>query len=949
MFLLLTTLAVGQQRSQHNIGTFKKNLETTNVSKNGVASLNALTTTVSACDSYTWPQNGQTYTTSGTYTAPLGVNLVTTDQTVWDNSAITNGATVSFNNLSGYPASPPNPLNVVLGGVTASISASATSGLYSSDTFVGTNLPNESITINFSTPVYGFSSDIFATDISDNVISGNITVTYSDGTVDTRTVTNTTNNFGIFRVGLISSLVISLPATPVGYISFRNLRITSNPVETLNLTINTTPSSPTATSPQSFCSGTIANLIATGTNLLWYDAATGGNLLPSTTVLTNNTTYYVSQNNVASCESTRTSVLVLLNGVTVNILPTTLTYCSDAILPIQATATNTNNGFQNNYTPSNFTFSTVNTNGSIANGSLNTTNAPTSISLTSGNSGVGNFDGNTNYTTTFTNNSTVTFNWSYTTIDAAFYDYPRVIVNGGTPTIFSGYDINGTTNQSGAMTVSVLAGQTFALNMFTLDNLGGAATVTISNFNVVESPLTVATFNDFQNNYSPANFTFTTVNTNASVANGSVNTTNAPTSISLTGGNSGSGSGNTNYTTTFATASTVTFNWSYTTLDGDGAFYDNPTVIVNGGTPTALSGYNTSGATNQSGTMTVSVLAGQTFAFNMFTLDNFGGAATVTITNFKVEQPSSPSVSALWTASNGGTITGSTSTYSVIPATSGTYTLTVTNSSGCSASDSIEVIINPVTNSTTTAASCDTYTWSANGTTYTTSGTYTYVNGCDTQTLNLTITSSTSSTTIASACDTYTWSANATTYSTSGTYTYVNGCDTQTLNLTINTTPTAPTGNSTQTLTSGDTLASIVISPTSVIWYPTITDATNGTNALPNSTLALDNTTYYAVNSNGICSSNPLAVTITVLLKNVDFDNLNFSFYPNPTIGIVTINYSKEISQVSVINLLGQLISTKNTNSTEVQVDLSNLTAQTYLVKVVSEGNEKIIKIIKED
>ena len=81
----------------------------------------------------------------------------------------------------------------------------------------------------------------------------------------------------------------------------------------------------------------------------------------------------------------------------------------------------------------------------------------------------------------------------------------------------------------------------------------------------------------------------------------------------------------------------------------------------------------------------------------------------------------------------------------------------------------------------------------------------------------------------------------------------------------------------------------------------------------------------------------------------MDFDNLNFSFYPNPTIGIVTINYSKEISQVSVINLLGQLISTKNTNSTEVQVDLSNLTAQTYLVKVVSEGNEKIIKIIKED
>jgi len=74
-----------------------------------------------------------------------------------------------------------------------------------------------------------------------------------------------------------------------------------------------------------------------------------------------------------------------------------------------------------------------------------------------------------------------------------------------------------------------------------------------------------------------------------------------------------------------------------------------------------------------------------------------------------------------------------------------------------------------------------------NGTTYTTSGTYTSVTGCHTETLVLTITPSTNNTTTASACDSYTWTVNGTTYTTSGTYTSVTGCHTETLVLTVNT------------------------------------------------------------------------------------------------------------------------------------------------------------------
>ena len=114
--------------------------------------------------------------------------------------------------------------------------------------------------------------------------------------------------------------------------------------------------------------------------------------------------------------------------------------------------------------------------------------------------------------------------------------------------------------------------------------------------------------------------------------------------------------------------------------------------------------------------------------------------------------------------------------------TSGTYTTTV----GCD-TKTLNLTITPSTVSAPeTIAACDSYTWSANGATYTASGTYTAVSGCDTKTLNLTITPSTSSPAeTISRCDSYTWPANGTTYTASGTYTHTIGCDTKTLALTI--------------------------------------------------------------------------------------------------------------------------------------------------------------------
>ncbi|MBL7939054.1 MAG: HYR domain-containing protein, partial [Flavobacteriales bacterium] len=112
--------------------------------------------------------------------------------------------------------------------------------------------------------------------------------------------------------------------------------------------------------------------------------------------------------------------------------------------------------------------------------------------------------------------------------------------------------------------------------------------------------------------------------------------------------------------------------------------------------------------------------------------------------------------------------------------TSGSYSAVV----GC-VTEVLSLTITPSSTNTTGASACNSYTWSVNGQTYTTSGSYSAVVGCATEVLSLTITPSSTNTTSASACDSYTWSVNGQTYTTSGSYSAVVGCVTEVLNLTI--------------------------------------------------------------------------------------------------------------------------------------------------------------------
>ena len=119
-----------------------------------------------------------------------------------------------------------------------------------------------------------------------------------------------------------------------------------SPRAAITVNVNAIPAGPTAASPVTYCQNATATpLTATGTNLLWYTAATGGTgsstaPTPSTTTI-GSTNFYVSQT-ANSCESPRTLITVTITATTAAPTVTSpVNYCQNATAtPLMATGTN---------------------------------------------------------------------------------------------------------------------------------------------------------------------------------------------------------------------------------------------------------------------------------------------------------------------------------------------------------------------------------------------------------------------------------------------------------------------------------------------------------------------------------------------------------------------------------------------------------------------------------
>jgi PKD repeat protein len=725
-------------------------------------------------------------------------------------------------------------------------------------------------------------------------------------------------------------------------------------------TVNTTPSL-TSTTPGSRCdTGSVTlNATASAGNTIWYANATGGSVLASgsnfvTPSLSVSTTYYVEAS-TGSCTSPRTAVIATVNTTPIITSTTPATRCDSGTVTLSAIA---NSGDLNWYAAA--------TGGS----SLGTGSSFITPSLT----------GTTTYYVAASNANCTT---ARIAVVASVNSTPTISANSN--------------SRCDAGTISLSVTASAGTVSWYANASGGSALGTGISFTTPSISVTTTYYAEAVNgSCSSARIpVIATVNTSPTITattpdticSGETFTISAVASAgnlawyNVASGGLVQGTGNT-YSLTNLSSS---FTFYVQAINGPCQSVRTPVLVTVNQTPSIINANGASrcgiGTVTLSATYTNGTINWYDAASGgnlVFTGSNFVTPSLSTTTTYYVEAVNGTCVSTVRTpiTANVNAIPAVTSTTPAARCGTGSVALTATSSvgtlvwysvnTGGSALGTGTTFTTPNISSTTTY-----YVEATNGTC-----TSTRVAVIATIDSAQTITS----TTPASRCDngtltlsaaatggTLNWYANATggsvlasgsnfvtpSLSVSTTY-YVevtNGtCTSSRIAVTASIIPvSAPIGNANQQFCTGETVGLLVItSGSNIVWY---TAATGGV-VVPNNTVLVSGTTYYASQNNGTCESQTrLAVTVTngTCLGNTEYDVPVVKLYPNPTIDFVTISSTAIINKIEVVSLLGQLIFTDNINEMETKIDLTRFASGTYLIRVTDEEDQfQTFKVIKK-
>ena len=260
----------------------------------------------------------------------------------------------------------------------------------------------------------------------------------------------------------------------------------------------------------------------------------------------------------------------------------------------------------------------------------------------------------------------------------------------------------------------------------------------------------------------------------------------------------------------------------------------------------------------------------------------------------------------------------------------GTYTQNLQTVNGCDSIVTLTLNVNPVANTNLTAAICNGTTYTENGFNVSEAGTYTQnlqtIDGCDSiVTLTLTVNPVESTTLSVTICDGTTYTENGFNVSEAGTYTQnlqtVNGCDSiVTLNLTIN-----PTYNITidASINEGETYEENGFSESEAGTY------------------------VHTLQSEFGCDSViTLNLTVNSSLNDVVANAIEVSLYPNPANAytILKVEGLKEQTPVYLFDIQGRKLKEYVLNAAQqtLRIDVSDLPKGVYTI-MISNTTKKLI------
>jgi hypothetical protein len=110
-------------------------------------------------------------------------------------------------------------------------------------------------------------------------------------------------------------------------------------------------------------------------------------------------------------------------------------------------------------------------------------------------------------------------------------------------------------------------------------------------------------------------------------------------------------------------------------------------------------------------------------------------------------------------------------------------------------------------------------------------------------------------------------------------------------------------------------------------------------------------TIYYNENDNkttqiGVENAITLALTSSTGIDEQAENNLNLTAYPNPTTGIINVEYNSQTPvQFDVINMLGENVLSQNTNNHKnTTIDVSSLTKGLYFLQMTTDSKTTSLK-----
>ena len=109
---------------------------------------------------------------------------------------------------------------------------------------------------------------------------------------------------------------------------------------------------------------------------------------------------------------------------------------------------------------------------------------------------------------------------------------------------------------------------------------------------------------------------------------------------------------------------------------------------------------------------------------------------------------------------------------------------------------------------------------------------------------------------------------------------------------------------------------------------------------------------YWRVKSNTTCADGNFSEVYTLTVEGVlgvnDQSIEGLVIYPNPTANILNLEAATPISNVEIVNVLGQVLISENSNSTISNIDISTLATGTYFIKVTSSNKTRVLQFLKK-